>query len=417
MSSPSIPSIVGEHATEAGFLWTIRARLEAAPHVRLFELNRHDNRIAAQLDGLAVAGEDGWRVCVEAVDTLSAGAAFTAMASALESGDAERAAGVIARGKDAEAGRVGIAGAFAWVDSHKLQGIVAGLLNAGDPPMRALGIAACLAHRIHPSAGVLEWLGDESPLVRGQAYQTVGAVGRLEHLPACLEGATGGDDAGRFWAARSAVLLGERDRATSALVDVAFGGTPESDAAFTLAVQAGTQSAAHDLLRSLSRAPEHVRLLIRGSGVAGDPAYVGWLMAQMSNPATARLAYEAFSLITAADPDGMLLVQSRPEAFESAANDDPEDPNVAIDDDEDLPWPDPVKVAAWWHANQHRFHKGTRYFMGQPVTKEHCIHVLKTGYQRQRILAAQYLCLLERGTPLFNTSAPAWRQQRLLAKM
>jgi hypothetical protein len=55
--------------------------------------------------------------------------------------------------------------------------------------------------------------------------------------------------------------------------------------------------------------------------------------------------------------------------------------------------------------------------MGQPVTKEHCIHVLKTGYQRQRILAAQYLCLLERGTPLFNTSAPAWRQQRLLAKM
>jgi hypothetical protein len=55
--------------------------------------------------------------------------------------------------------------------------------------------------------------------------------------------------------------------------------------------------------------------------------------------------------------------------------------------------------------------------MGQPVTKEHCIQVLKTGYQRQRILAAQYLCLLEPGTPLFNTAAPAWRQQRLLAAM
>jgi hypothetical protein len=35
----------------------------------------------------------------------------------------------------------------------------------------------------------------------------------------------------------------------------------------------------------------------------------------------------------------------------------------------------------------------------------------------QRILAAHYLCLLEPGTPLFNTSAPALRQQRLLAKM
>ena len=64
-----------------------------------------------------------------------------------------------------------------------------------------------------------------------------------------------------------------------------------------------------------------------------------------------------------------------------------------------------------------RFQKGTRYFMGQPVTKEHSINVLKTGYQRQRILAAHYLCLLEPGTPLFNTSAPAWRQQRLLAGM
>jgi hypothetical protein len=32
-------------------------------------------------------------------------------------------------------------------------------------------------------------------------------------------------------------------------------------------------------------------------------------------------------------------------------------------------------------------------------------------------VAAQYLRLLDHGTPLFNTSAPAWRQQRLLAKM
>jgi hypothetical protein len=42
---------------------------------------------------------------------------------------------------------------------------------------------------------------------------------------------------------------------------------------------------------------------------------------------------------------------------------------------------------------------------------------LKTGFQRQRIAAAEYLTLLAPGTPLFNTAAPAWRQQRLLAKM
>ena len=29
------------------------------------------------------------------------------------------------------------------------------------------------------------------------------------------------------------------------------------------------------------------------------------------------------------------------------------------------------------------------------------------GYQRRRIAAVEYLCLLNPGTPLFNTSAPA----------
>jgi hypothetical protein len=55
--------------------------------------------------------------------------------------------------------------------------------------------------------------------------------------------------------------------------------------------------------------------------------------------------------------------------------------------------------------------------MGAPVSRDHCIHILKEGYQRQRIAAALYLCLLEPGTQLFPISAPAWRQQRWLEKM
>jgi uncharacterized protein (TIGR02270 family) len=88
-----------------------------------------------------------------------------------------------------------------------------------------------------------------------------------------------------------------------------------------------------------------------------------------------------------------------------------------MDADEGLMWPDQQKVEKWWAANGPRFQKGTRYFIGAPVTHEHCIDVLRNGYQRQRILAAHYLSLLNPGTPLFNTSAPAWRQQKLLAQM
>ena len=137
----------------------------------------------------------------------------------------------------------------------------------------------------------------------------------------------------------------------------------------------------------------------------------------MANEKTARLAGEAFSLITGVDLCMLELEGKRPRTSNPDPTTIPTIPNVDMDPDEGLPWPDAEKFRKWWASQRRRFQKGTRYFMGAPVTREHCIDVLKNGYQRQRILAAHYLCLLDPGTPLFNTSAPAWRQQRLLAKM
>ena len=174
---------------------------------------------------------------------------------------------------------------------------------------------------------------------------------------------------------------------------------------------------AHGLLQQFGGDPAKQRWLIEGSGIAGDPQYVPWLINHMNEARTSRLAAEAFSLVTGVDLNASNLDEAAPPDFESGPNDDPNDPNVAMDPDEGLPWPDVAKIAKWWTANERRFITGTRYFMGSPVTREHCINVLKTGYQRQRTLAAHYLCLLNPGTALFNTSAPAWRQQRLLARM
>ena len=108
------------------------------------------------------------------------------------------------------------------------------------------------------------------------------------------------------------------------------------------------------------------------------------------------------------------LDRKPPQNFESGPNDHPDDPDVSMDEDESLPWPDLVKISAWWTTNKSRFRDGTRYFAGEPSSRAHCIHVLKEGYQRERIAAAQYLCLLNPGTQLFNTAAPARRQKALL---
>jgi uncharacterized protein (TIGR02270 family) len=158
-------------------------------------------------------------------------------------------------------------------------------------------------------------------------------------------------------------------------------------------------------------------LLIQGAGVAGDPRYVPWLVRQMADLKLTRLAGESFSFITGVDLAHLNLDRERPEDFESGPNDNPDDADVSTDPDDDLPWPDPPKIQAWWDVNSSRFTEGVRYFVGAPVTPEHCVHVLKEGYQRQRIAAAQHLCLLRPGMQLFPTSAPARRQRRWLAQM
>jgi uncharacterized protein (TIGR02270 family) len=187
--------------------------------------------------------------------------------------------------------------------------------------------------------------------------------------------------------------------------------------AFQLSLAAMLPTDALSMLRILASRPQNLRAVVEGAGYAGDPTYVSWLIGKMADDGVARLAGESFSLITGLDLSQPDFERSRPADVEVGPNDDAEDSNVDMDPDEGLPWPDYRKVQAWWNANGSRFHKGQRYFMGAPVSREHCIHVLKNGYQRQRILAAHHLCLLDPGTPLFNTSAPAWRQQQLLDQM
>jgi len=234
---------------------------------------------------------------------------------------------------------------------------------------------------------------------------------------ACEAAVSGEDLECQFWGAWSAVLLGDRHRGLAALRQTGLAPGPHRARAFRLALQALDAAAGHAVLQQVARDPQDLRWLIQGAGIAGNPRYVSWIIGHMTSDRTARAAGETFSLIAGADLARLGLDRKPPATYESVPSDDPDDPDVAMDPDEGLPWPDAEQVDRWWEAHSRRFQEGVRYFMGAPVTREHCIEVLRNGYQRQRILAAHYLCLLDPGTPLFNTSAPAWRQQRLLATM
>ena len=171
------------------------------------------------------------------------------------------------------------------------------------------------------------------------------------------------------------------------------------------------------MLAALADDPTQIRTVIRGIAIAGDPHYVPWLIAHMEDLKLARPAGEAFSFITGLDLAYLDLDRKPPEGMDFGPNDDPEEGDVAMDEDGSLPWPDPSKIAGWWRANGMRFTSGTRYFIGEVPTAASCLEVLTTGFQRQRIAAAEYISLIVPGTPLFNTAAPTWRQRRLLAGM
>jgi uncharacterized protein (TIGR02270 family) len=412
-----ILDILRVHVDESGALREVRSRLVNDPHVTLHSLGRHDQRLAAHLDGLAVAGENAWPLCAEALESPSEGAVFASATRVLEEKHLDRLARLLEICRSARTARRGLISAFGWMESLALRDTVSRLLASEDPQAAEIGLAACSLHRVDPGHVLETRMRDAHPRVRERALRAAGELGRRDVLTA-ITGALADDDPGcQFWAARSGVMLGDRNLSLRALTGHAMRPGPFRSRAFRLAIQAMPVSLAHTTLQDLAKGGGAEAWVIEGSGVAGNAGYVPWLIAQMNAQETARRAGEAFSLITGMDLAQAGLDRQQPDNLAAGPNEDASDPEVDLNPDDGLPWPDQERVQRWWDANKSRFTPGQRYFMGAPVTREQCIEVLKTGYQRQRILAAHYLCLLEPGTPLFNTSAPAWRQQRLLADM
>jgi uncharacterized protein (TIGR02270 family) len=161
-------------------------------------------------------------------------------------------------------------------------------------------------------------------------------------------------------------------------------------------------------LSSLVKEPRFARLSVLGAGVVGDPVSIPWLIETMKSPITARLAGEAFSMITGIDLTYHDLNQDPP----GTADDENEG---VLGYDSDLPWPCPSSITEWWRKNQSRFSSGVRHLAGQPITLKSAKDVLVNGIQRQRAAAALELALRVQTEPLFEIRARGGWQLRKFA--
>jgi uncharacterized protein (TIGR02270 family) len=408
-----ITEIVSQHAEEAAFLWILRSRAIRAPHYLLKDLAKLDDRVEAHLDGLRIAGEPGWELCKAALGNEEAGEVFAASVMAFESGSESRIQVVMDVVTAKPEFLQGMVSALGWLRFEQASPHLQRLHTSNVHLHRQVGLAACAVHRDVPSQVLSLAVGSRNLPLRARALKAVGELGRKDLLGAVKDNLRAEDEGVRFWAAWSGALLGEPS-AIPVLQGLAVAGNLRTEQAYVMALRRLPLAEGHTWVKDLAKRSESQRMAVIGAGVIGDPILIPWLMEQMAIPELARVAGESFSFITGIDLAYDNLERDKPEGFEAGPTENPEDENVAMDPDEDLPWPHPQLIEKWWSQNKGRFTDSTRYLCGQPMTIDSLNQVLRTGKQRQRIAAAIERAMRQPGTVLFNTSALGFRQQALL---
>jgi len=447
----SMLPIIVQHIEEASFLADVRGVLSRAPHVTLDNFVRWDARLTAHLDGICVAGSASLVPLRLLLDATSFGGIFTLAASALQARNAGLLTSVVNLAETDHDAEEGLLAALSWMSTVDIQGLVRALFGSRNALHHVWGLAACDFHQVDPGTILAESIQDADPIIRARAWRIAGQLGRRDLLDAARRTVLApASPATKSHDLHATVIISARGPTTESQVEdlnavrraaawaLTIGDmgnvdfvrlallTPEPGQdlpcpdAHRLAAIAAPIDWGREQVRSLAAQAEsskpHKRRMLRLAGWVGDPQVIPWLTHHMVEDEWARLAGEAFCMITGADLDKLQLYRMQPEGVDFGPTEDPEDENVAMDEDDGLMWPDPLKVQEWWQANASRFTPGQRYFVGDAPSIRHCLHVLRHGYQRQRIMAAEYLCLLRPGSKLFPVAAPAWRQQRWLAE-
>src|SRR5690349_20924599 len=146
----AVRDVVDQHIDSSTFLWDLRRGAAGAPHYSLRDFARTDTRIGAHIDGLRIAGEDGWQLCKRELAWKEPGEVFAAAVLALESGDQAKMQSVLAvAARTLELSR-GFISALGWLEYQQAEPHINGLCVSSSPAERRIGIAAAAIYRKDP---------------------------------------------------------------------------------------------------------------------------------------------------------------------------------------------------------------------------------------------------------------------------
>jgi len=402
----SYKDIYEQHVTDVSFLWVLRSIVVDQPHYTRQDIYELEQRIDAHLNGLMVAVEDSWEICLEALELEGPGEVFTSAVIAFKSHDTVKIQKVIEEGLKTQETFKGLVSALGWLPEALVLPWIEKFLTSKDLNHKYLAISACSVRRINPGEHLNRILTREDCKEHTQLYaRAIRLVGELKRqdLNSFLEEAANADNEEiNFWANWSSILLGIRVAATK-LEPYVFQSGPYQLEAVNIVFRVLNVEQARNLISKLSEDKKQVRVVIQAVAVLGDPHAVNWLISTMNDPALARVSAQALCYITGIDLEEYQLVSEPPVNLARHPNEETDDEDVSLDEDENLLWPDVNKISQVWNNLGMKFNIGHRYFMGQEITTQLLKDKTLNANQRQRHAAAMELAILDSEVPLENT--------------
>ena len=407
-----IPNVLSQHADAAAALAMDRFYALNSSDYNLDDLKTLESRLEANIDGLYIAGEEGWPHYEKHLAEGEYGEIFVISVLAIKLHNNKLFQLAFEMAGDDEELLNAIADAFIWLPYNEVSSYIDLLYNIKKPEKQFVAIAASAGHRQLNHNHLADALTSSNIMVLTRAILAIAEVGDKTLAPKLKECLVHEEDSIQFAAYWTMTRFGyakAMNRLTLFLVNPLF-----AERVIFFEVMQKDTTKTVSLLRELFKKDETKRLSIFGMGLLGIPAGIDSLIKVMHDDDLARVAGEAFSFITGVDIEYEDLDMDAPEDFEGGPNDNPKDENVDMDRDEDLPWPNPELIAEWWQQNKNRFHPQKKYILGKEMSLGQFEQVLIHGTQIQREFAALSIAVHKQNEPIFNTKSPAKRQMQLL---
>ena len=410
---PVIAPLVRRHAEDAAFYWTQHDGSAYSPRLTLAGLARFSHLLAAHLEGLEVAGSEGWTLALTSLERWKQpGETFVCAYLALLTGMETQLDSLLVQvRRNPEELLRGVISALACVPpSHALRVVQTWSGKADDPVLQTAalrGAAMIGTDGLNVlSQPVTQFLSSPTDHVRSAACRAASVIQGDPSLDAGLAACL--TDPALSVRAEAAITLGGRKH-----LQVKADSDINIIAAETLWLCVVGQVKLHNVatgwhrkqtLRRLNRWVQHLaglipmghprlssllefmpaRVALRFIVYHGDPEYLSYVVGHMHEPDNARYAGWVWQTITGVDLRSNELHAHEPELDHDTAvlND------ARVDADLGIPLPN---VDAISRFSSVALKSGQPYLLGQMLTPANALTVLDNAVQAQRSIAAYYL--------------------------